>query len=103
MLDVQNKGFLDGYGLGIAAIGVFASENRAVISSGETVLTVLLLALMAGKAMAATVNHTSNCRKVPDPEVLDFAPGFGHSTDNLVSGHRRVNGVFPFIARGMQI
>ena len=47
MPDAQDKGFLDDDRLRIAAVGVLAAKERAVVGAGKAVVAILLLAFVA--------------------------------------------------------
>ena len=103
MFYAQDKGFLDDDALRITAVGIFAAEHRAVVGPGKTVLAILLHALVAGMAVPATVDHAAYAGEVAGLEPAHLAADGGHAADDLVARHGWIEGVIPFVARGMQV
>ena len=103
MADMQHEGFLDDDGLRVAAVGVFAAEQRAVVGTGEAVVAVLLLAFAAGRTMAAAVDHAADAGEVARLELADPATDGNDAADDLVTGHRRIKRVLPLVAGGVDV
>ena len=75
----------------------------AVVGEGRGALTILLQTRFAGRARAVGVHHAANRGEIAFFESAHLGSGFDHSTDNLVTGHDRVSGVGPLVARGVQV
>jgi len=90
VFDVQDKGFFDDDGLGITAVGILTAKNRAIVSSGETTLAVLLFAVllfarMARIAMPTTVDHAAHASQVSCLEVVNLVAHGDYSPNDFVS------------------
>ena len=103
MPDAQDKGLLDHDRLRIAAVGVLAAKERAVVGAGEAVVAILLLAVVTGRAMAATIDQAADPGEVADLELRHLVADGDHTADDLVTGNRRIEGVLPFVAGGVQV
>lgn len=53
--------------------------------------------------MLAAVDHTTDAGQVAHLEFRHVGADRGYAADNLMAGHRRVQGVVPLIARGVQV
>ena len=53
--------------------------------------------------MTATINHAPNTSEIAYLKSRNLIANSGDATDNLMTGYRRINRVFPFVARGMQV
>lgn len=105
MVDLQDEAFLDHDMVGIAAEGVATQHGvGAVIGADETgLLAILLLAVMAGGAVAAAVDHAADADQITD---LVFGHGIAdrsHAPDNLMAGNARIQRALPLAARGVEV
>ena len=103
MPDAQDKGFLDHDRLRIAAVGVLAAKERAVVGAREAVVAILLLAVVTGRAMAATIDQAADTGEIADPELRHLVTDSDDAADDLVTGNRRVEGVLPFVTGRVQV
>ena len=103
MPDAQDKGLLDHDRLRIAAVGVLAAKERPVVGAGEAVVAILFLAVVTGRAMAATIDQAADPGEVADLELRYLIADGDHTADDLVTGNRRIEGVLPFVAGGVQV
>mgnify|MGYP000697585831 CR=1 FL=1 len=103
MGDAQDELLLDHDIVRVAAEGVFAAKSRAVVGAGEAVFAILLLALGAGFAVLAAVDHAADTGQIAHLELADIGAHGGHSANDFMARYRRVQGVFPFVAYGVQV
>ena len=103
MGNVKRKRFFDDDTLRVATKGIFPTEHRAVIGARKTTFAILLLAICTGWAMTATINHAPNTSEIAYLKSRNLIANSSDATDNLMTGYRRINRVFPFVARGMQV
>ena len=101
--DMQHKRLFHHDALRIAPVRVLTAEDRAIVGTGKSGLTVLLLAVAAGGAMTAAIDHATHPRQIANLELPDLITNRGHAPDDLMTRHRRIERVLPFIAGRMQI
>ncbi len=91
--------------IGIAAEGVAAHRRvLPVIGADETRTgAILLLAVPAGRAGAAAVDHAADADRLADRKARHLAPDGRDAADDLVTGDARIDGSAPLGARGVQV
>ena len=103
MLNLKHKGFFDYHALGIAAVGIFAAEYRAVVGSGESVIAVLLLTLVTGRTVPTTIHHATDTGKITNFKIFDILTDGNDPAHDFVARNGGIQRVFPLIAGGVQI
>src|SRR5207237_1444133 len=80
-------------------------DHRAVIGGEPAVrpFAIILLAMDAGVALAAAVDHAADADEIADLVARRARPGAAHPADDLVSGHAGVDGVAPFVLHLMDV
>ena len=101
--DAQHEAFLDDDAIRIAAEGVRAAEQGAVVGAGEALFAVLLLALAAGRALRATIHHAADPDGIAYLEAGNAGADGADTADDLVAGNARELGDMPFVAGRMQV
>jgi hypothetical protein len=76
---------------------------QRVIGPGKTGVAILLQTRLAVRAGAVRVNHAAHGCQVSGFETLYFVAHRGHAAHNLMSGHRGISCVLPFIADRVQV
>lgn len=103
MANAQDEGLLDDDALRVAAISVLAAQQRSVVGAGEAIVAILFLALVAGRAVAAAIDHAADPDEFADLELGHLSADRHDAADDLVTGNRRVQRVMPFVAGGVQV
>lgn len=103
MVNAQDERPLDDKGLRVAAVGVLAPVKRPVVGAGKAIVAILLLALVARRAMAAAIDHAADPDEIAQLEFRYLRADGHNATDDLVARNRWVERVLPFVARGVQV
>jgi hypothetical protein len=109
--DLQHEVLADHHDVGIAAQGVVAAvhvlagrrllgrKHRAIIGGQETIgsFAVVLLALLAGLAAAAAVDHAADADDVAFLKLDRACADPRHPAHDLVAGQTGIDGVLPLV------
>ena len=103
--DARDEDVLDDDMVRIAAERVATQHLVLAIIGADKAggLAELLLAGMAGRAMAATVDHTAHADEIADREASDVAADRGHPADDLMAGDGGIERAAPFAAHGVEV
>jgi hypothetical protein len=105
MRNLEHEALVDDDMVRIAAEGVTAEHGiGAVIRADEPGrLAILLLAIGAGRALAAAVDHAADAGDVADLELGDVVTDRGDSAHDLMARDARIQGAFPLALGGMEV
>src|SRR5204862_6563139 len=83
---------------GIASLrGLAAVALPAAVRQDHAFLAVLLVAVPAGRALAAGVDEAADAHGVADLPAADVGAGRAHPPDDLMPRHHRVEGDAPLV------
>src|SRR5690606_1965061 len=102
---MQTEGFVYDYSFGIAAVGPLSGDERilTVVGTCRSVQTVLFQVLTAAVALAARIDQTTDSRKISDLEFCYIRTDGNHLTNDLMTGHSRINCTTPVVSCSVKI
>ena len=100
----QGIGFVEHNLVAVPAKGQVACLVLAVVGEdGLLAITVLLVAFLAARALAAAIYHAANSSGVTYLELGHLVADCGDSADDFMTGHHGVKSVAPLVARLVNI
>src|SRR6266849_2032293 len=101
--DPQHKILINHDARGIAAVGDAAGVSIFAVVGQNYPVAVLLQSFFAAWTAPARIHHATDRGQIALLELLPLAPHLAHASDDLMTGHARVNGAAPFVSGDMQV